>query len=84
MTKPTECALKGLLGADSTISPEQAKHVLDLLNGKPPQATILPTDEPDMVLSREAVASLIDKRVKSLFMPQRLMANAVPHKNDAF
>ena len=31
MTKPTECALKGLLGADSTISPEQAKQVLDLL-----------------------------------------------------
>ena len=66
MTKPTECALKGLLGADSTISPEQAKQVLDLLNGKPPQATILPTDEPDMVLSREAVASLIGKSVKSV------------------
>ena len=66
MTKPTESALIGLLGADATVSSEQARRVIDLLNGNDTRPAAFPTDEPDMVLSREAVATLIGKSVKSV------------------
>lgn len=68
MTDSTEQIVKVALEADPTIRPETVTAVFDILKGVMPKEKnrVLPSDEPDMVLSREAVASLIGKSVKSV------------------
>lgn len=65
MTAPTENIIKAALAADQTVTPEEARAVIDTLKGKG-IAAVLPNDETDMVLSRKQVAALIGKSEKAV------------------
>ena len=61
MTTNTGTAIKAILAADSTITPEEAKAALAALQNKPQD-----TDDGDRVLSRAEVAALMGKSVKAV------------------
>ena len=60
MLPTTENIIRVTLSGDSTITQEDMLAALDLLNGKKPNP-VMPTDKPDMVLSRKQVAALLGK-----------------------
>lgn len=65
MIAATENVLKVVLAGDSTISPDETTAVFKILSGNVKAGCVLnsvvPTDQPDMVLSREQVANLLGK-----------------------
>jgi len=61
MTTNTGTAIKAILAADTTITPEAVKAALAALADKPKD-----TDEGDRVLSRAEVAAMLGKSVKAV------------------
>ena len=61
MTTNTGTAIKAILAADTTVTPEAAKAALAALADKPQD-----TDEGDRVLSRAEVAAMMGKSVKAV------------------
>ena len=61
MTTNTETAVKAILAADGTVTPDETKAVLDALKSKERGA-----DEGDRVISREEVAAIMGKSVKAI------------------
>lgn len=65
MIAATENVLKVVLAGDSTISPDETTAVFKILSGQIQAGSVnnsvVPTDQPDMVISREQVATLLGK-----------------------